>query len=89
MNCKLRVWTKMHEKDRKRALNEELKFYKTLGLSVGFVPLRAPKRPLTVKCPMCQLIMLPIPNGDDYDYCCLECGIVGYSSHNNDYISWC
>jgi len=67
----------MHEKDRKRALNEELELYKSLGLRVSFVPLCGSQRPLTVKCPLCGLVMLEIPNKDAYDYICPECGIIG------------
>jgi len=48
-----------------------------LDLDCEFVPLRGSNEPLTIKCPMCGLIMTPIPNGLKWDYFCLECGILG------------
>ena len=67
----------MREDCRKWALDEEIAFYEGLGLSVGFVPLYPLSEPLTVKCPLCGLVMLSIPNKYDYMYCCPECGILG------------
>ena len=67
----------MHEDLWKRPLDEQISFYEGLGLTVSFVPVREPETPLTVKCPMCGLVMLSIPNGDEYDYVCTECGILG------------
>lgn len=46
-------------------------------LNCMFVPLRGCNKPLTITCPMCGLVMLPVPNKNEYDYCCPECGIVG------------
>jgi ribosomal protein S27AE len=59
-------------KERKRALDEELKFYEELGLSVMFVPLCAPQGGLkrNPTCPTCGLVL--IDDGDGF--VCLECG---------------
>ena len=64
---------KTREKDRKWALDELIRFADDNGLSVGFVPLCADSRPLTVCCPMCSLVMLD--NGTEYF--CPDCGIRG------------
>jgi hypothetical protein len=72
--CVQNVPFKTREEGRKRALERELRFYEDLGLSVGFVPLCADSRPLTVRCPFCGLVMLDVPNKDSYDYFCPECG---------------
>ena len=70
--CVQNVPFKTREEGRKRALERELRFYEDLGLSVGFVPICAPERPLTVRCPMCGIVM----NYTDDNYYCLECGII-------------
>jgi len=56
--------------------NDLLPLARELALDISFVRLRAPNRALTLKCPLCGLIMLEIPNKDEYDYVCPECGIV-------------
>ena len=71
--CVQNVPFKMREEGRKRALKREIDFYDVLGLDVGFVPVCAPERPLTVRCPMCDLVMLH--NGTEYF--CPDCGIRG------------
>ena len=113
--CVQNVPFKINEEGWKRSLERELDFYEGLGLSVGFVPLCAPKwvlfdkksnrpetmklkdaeydflaefdsellefytekkgrKPLTVRCPFCGLVMIDVPNKDSYDYFCPECG---------------
>jgi predicted RNA-binding Zn-ribbon protein involved in translation (DUF1610 family) len=69
-------------------------FYLKVGdeyLSVGFVPLCAPKqpltqyerefqeRPLTVRCPLCGLVMVSCYNShtEKWIQFCPECGIFG------------
>jgi predicted RNA-binding Zn-ribbon protein involved in translation (DUF1610 family) len=57
-------------------------FYLKVGeeyLSVGFVPLCAPKRPLTVRCPLCGVVMksLRFKKGKKETLFCPECGIHG------------
>jgi hypothetical protein len=69
--CVQNVPFKTREEGRKRALKRELDFYEGLGLSVGFVPLCADSRALTVRCPMCDIVMLH--NGTKYF--CPDCGI--------------
>lgn len=71
--CVQNVPFKTREEGQKRALERELRFYEDLGLSVGFVPLCSQNRPLTVRCPMCGLVMLH--NGTEYF--CPDCGIIG------------
>jgi predicted RNA-binding Zn-ribbon protein involved in translation (DUF1610 family) len=72
------VMTKMRVKASKKTVGE---FYLRVGddiLSVGFVPLCAPKRPLTVRCPLCGIVMKTMhtkKNGTIYF--CPECGIHG------------
>ena len=70
--CVQNVPFKTREKDRKWALDELIRFADDNGLSVGFAPLCGSNRPLTVRCPMCGIVM-------DYTndkYFCLECGII-------------
>lgn len=73
--CVQNVPFKINEEGRKRALERELRFYEDLGLSVGFVPTCGPKRPLTVRCPMCGLVMVHHELIDKYF--CPDCGIIG------------
>jgi hypothetical protein len=55
----------MTEDSRKRALDEEIRFYESLGLSVGIV----------VPCPVCGLVMVNV--GDEYQtVICPECGLI-------------
>jgi hypothetical protein len=80
----------MRLKARKGTVGE---FYLKVGeeyLSVGFVPLCAPKRPLTVRCPLCGIVMVALKTkgmpkdpsrvvlyAHGYEYFCPECGIRG------------
>ena len=65
-------------KGSKTVNNAILKKARELDLGIGFVPLCAPKRPLTVKCPMCGLVMdAVLCSAYEYEYFCPECGIRG------------
>jgi predicted RNA-binding Zn-ribbon protein involved in translation (DUF1610 family) len=64
---------RMHKEDRKQPKDECWINVNGVDLLVGFVPICGSNRPLTVKCPMCGLVMMH--NGTKYF--CPDCGILG------------
>jgi len=65
---------RMHKEGRKQDKDERWVNVNGVDLLVGFVPLCGPNRPLTVRCPMCGLVLLH--NDVIGEYFCPECGII-------------
>ena len=57
----------MTEDSRKRALNEEIRFYEDYDLQVGIV----------CPCPVCGLVMIDMGVETNHSLMCPECGILG------------
>jgi hypothetical protein len=63
---------RMHKEGRKQPKDECWINVNGVDLLVGFVPLCGSNGPLTVRCPMCGIVM----DYTDDNYFCLECGII-------------